>query len=53
VKGDLPASEVRSRLRYSPVQKADMRTDRIPQEKELLRRSREPEYRTDKIKCNK
>jgi hypothetical protein len=27
-----------------------LRTDRIPQERELLRRTQEPEYRTEKIK---
>jgi hypothetical protein len=35
------------------LKKADteiLRTDRIPQEKELLRRIQEPKYRTEKIK---
>jgi hypothetical protein len=38
---------MRIRLRDSPVKK----TERIPQEKELLRRVQELEYRTEKIKC--
>jgi predicted HTH domain antitoxin len=43
-------SEVRIRLRDSPGKKTDTADRQIPQEKELLKRIQEPDYKTEEFK---